>query len=91
MRPRISIRGCVRRSVGPSVTNYFSSLNFTKNQQITHPQASWALGSVLISWGLQWARRAHSLEVPWARLWAAVLVVEHGHSPATMLRWLKDE
>ena len=35
----------VRWSVGPlvrrSVISFFLSLNFTRNQQITHPQASW--------------------------------------------------
>ena len=41
MRPCICIRGCVPPSVGPSVTSFLSSVNFTKNQGITHPQASW--------------------------------------------------
>ena len=44
MRPRISIRGCVRLSVRSSVRNhFFSSVNFTRNPYITQPQAS--LGS----------------------------------------------
>ena len=37
MRPHISIKGCVHTSVGPSLTNYFSSMNFIKNHCITSP------------------------------------------------------
>ena len=45
MRPRITIWGCVRlsvgwsvgRSVGLSVTSFLSSVNFTRNHCITHP------------------------------------------------------
>ena len=41
MRPRVSIKGCDRRSVGRPVTSSLSSVNSSRNQGITHLQAWW--------------------------------------------------